>query len=205
MALASGAFLGLLALAVRGAPRPGWPNARAHLALGRVDCAGRAQSPRRVRFPAAPRARSRATILGDAPRVAAAPPRQRLQPSPHGASALTLAPARVVEAPLRAAAVQGRAGGACPSFVGVGVSSGLGSATLPEPPPNKLSKALARPSSAFAAILVAPPATPPNRSRRALRHAGRLLARNASRASGFACSACRGLSAEALAKADGSA
>ena len=101
MALASGAFVGLLALAVRGAPRPGWPSVRARLALGR-GCSGRAQSPRRVRFPAALRARSRATILDDAPRVAAAPPQQRLSPSPHGASALTLAPARVVKAPARA-------------------------------------------------------------------------------------------------------
>ena len=115
MALASGAFVGLLALAVRGAPRPGRPSARAHLALDRVDCAGRAQSPRRVRFLAELPARNRATILGDAPRVAPAPPRQRLSPSPHGASALTLAPARVAKVPAHAAAWRdGRL--SCPSL-----------------------------------------------------------------------------------------
>ena len=120
-ALSPDAFSGLLALAVRGAPRLGRPSVRARLVLGRVDCAGRALSPRRVRFLAEFPCRSRATILGDAPRVAAAPPRQRLSPCPHGASALTLTPARVVEAPLRVAVRVGAAGGACPSLVGVGV------------------------------------------------------------------------------------
>ena len=77
---------------------------------------------------------------------------------------------------------RGSAGGACPALVGIGVSSGLGSATLPEPPPNKLSKALAKPSSAFAAILVAPPATPPTARAAPCVTRGGSLPRNASRA-----------------------
>ena len=118
-------------------------------------------------------ARSRATILGDAPRVPAAPPRQRLSPCPHGASALTLAPARVAEAPARAARV---AGGACPSVVGVGsrlrpLFRNLGGTAAEQ----TLERAR-QPVERLRRDLGGSARDAADRSRRALRGAGRLLA-----------------------------